>query len=178
MLAARSQARADDDDAWAALPRPNPADWLTLQQAACELGVSMSTIRRRIRRGELRNRIVPRRGGFAYLVYVPGSRHGVELASNGRGATHGGTHTCAEPTSIAAARRARNIDAGDDGQTDRDEEIKRLREQVENLAEALSRALRMKQRVLPAGIGDPCQNDPDPYARYRWLVRRRRWWPF
>ena len=33
------------------------------------------TARRMIRRGELRNRIVARPGGFAYLVYLPNSWH-------------------------------------------------------------------------------------------------------
>ncbi|HYM15659.1 MAG TPA: helix-turn-helix domain-containing protein, partial [Dehalococcoidia bacterium] len=56
-------------------PWPDPADWLSLQQAACELQLSPSTVRRMIRKGQLRNRIVPRRGGFRYLVYLPNSRH-------------------------------------------------------------------------------------------------------
>ena len=31
---------------------------------------------------------------------------------------------------------------------------------------------------LPKGMGEPTLNPGDPYARYRWLVRRRWWWPF
>jgi hypothetical protein len=186
MLAVPSRRSTDDDD-W---PRqtPDPSDWLSLQQAACELGVSMSTVRRRIRRGELRNRIVPRRGGFAYLVYVPGSRHARQMGVHGLGDEDGDRHVCREPSRIDVWRerlrgegRSRDGDgarAGDAAQSARDDEIRRLQEQVDNLSEALSRALRVKQRALPAGMGDPGVNDTDPYARYRWMVRKRRWWPF
>jgi hypothetical protein len=177
MLAARSRVRADHDDLWPPLPRPDPADWLTLQQTACELNVSVSTVRRRIRRGELRNRIVPRRGGFAYLVYVPDSRHARQLGVNGARAVLGAGHVCREPASIDDARRSKGRSAPADD-ADRDDEIRALRQQVDNLANALSRALRVKQRALPAGIGAPQVNHADPYARYRWLARRRRWWPF
>src|SRR6185295_12422940 len=55
--------------------KPDASDWLSMQQAACELGVSITTVRRMIRKGRLRNRIVPRHGGFAYLIYLPGSKH-------------------------------------------------------------------------------------------------------
>lgn len=79
MLALRSADRGvgGADSAWPteAEPPARAADWLPLQQAACELGVSPGTARRMIRRGELRNRIVARPGGFAYLVYLPNSWH-------------------------------------------------------------------------------------------------------
>ena len=56
--------------------------------------------------------------------------------------------------------------------------IASLERQVDQLSHALSRALRSRQKALPVGIGDPGANPGDPYARYRWLARRPRWWPF
>ena len=164
----------------------DPADWLTLQQAACELNLSVSTLRRMIRNGRLRNRIVPRRGGFAYLVYAPGNHHNsadgahscgpvaVEQrqpltdghASNG----HASPSRLAGPGSPAIDQGLMRAEQAD--------EIRRLERQVEHLSHALSRALRVKQVALPPGIGAQHVNDEDPYARYRWLVRRKRWWPF
>src|SRR5205085_4644814 len=77
MFALRSSARLLDADA---APEPthrsNPNDWLTVSQAACELGVSSTTIRRRIHDGLLRTQTVPRNGGFSYRIYLPESRHG------------------------------------------------------------------------------------------------------
>jgi hypothetical protein len=49
---------------------------------------------------------------------------------------------------------------------------------VECLSDALSRALRLQQKPLPPGIGAAAANRTSPCARYRWLARRRRWWPF
>lgn len=154
-------------------PRPEAADWLSMQRAACELGVSMSTVRRMIRTGQLRNRIVPRRGGFAYLVYLPDSRHArfdgdAESPADGH-------HLRAVPPSDAESDPA---PPGVDDSCSGDDRVAALEKQVERLSEALSRALRLKQRDLPVGIGDPAERMADPYARYRWLVRRRWWWPF
>lgn len=178
MVALRSIfARDDDDDAGAVAPppKPDPADWLTLQQAACELNVSTSTARRMIRKGKLRNRIVPRPGGFAYLVYLPNSRHANSL----------GLHACAReaearvddraPRDITAYRQTKGVH-GDEAATAA--HVRQLEAQVTHLSEALARALKTKQRMLPHGMGQPDLNPADPYARYRWLVRRKRWWPF
>ena len=44
-------------------------EWLTLPQAACELGVSVSTVRRLVRKEQLESRPVPR----------PGERRSLEL---------------------------------------------------------------------------------------------------
>jgi hypothetical protein len=153
--------RRDDADRRHPVSPSDPADWLPLQQAACELNVSVSTVRRRIRKGELRNRIVPRRGGFFYLVYLPGNRHARGLAHDAQG----------RPADLDAYRER------SDGARSNDE-VNRLREQVETLSEALARALRIRQKALPPGMGSPDENPQDPYARYRWLVRRRWWWPF
>lgn len=135
-----------------AAPSADDPGWLTLQQAACELGVSESTVRRAIRTGRLRNRIIPRRGGFAYLVYLPESRHAEA------------EHSCGDTNDHAQAE-------------DHAEQLRLLEEHVDMLAKALRSALRMKQMSTPTGRLDRHAATDDPYARYRWLVRRRRWWP-
>lgn len=152
-----------------AFQRPDPADWLTLQQAACELDISLTTARRLVRNGTLRNRIVPRRGGFQYLVHLPGSRH-ASLSSD----TCGG-HDAPNAVPPRTARLTIVRSAADE---DPEQQIRELERQVADLSDALSRALRVKQRTLPAGIGDPSADLADPYSRYRWLVRKRHWWPF
>jgi len=165
MVALRSVPGRDEDerDAEPRMARPNPADWLTLQQAACELGVSASTARRMIRKGKLRNRVVPRPGGFAYLVYMPNSRHATALSRHGC-APLGDDHS---PLDLDAYRQQRSGS---------DERVRALERQVEQLSDALSRALlasRRKGRAAGARV-DRAQ----PFAQYRALVRRRRWWPF
>ena len=182
MLAARPSPRPEDDLDAPELARPNSADWLPLQRAACELNLSASTVRRRIRKGQLRHRVVPRRGGFSYLVYVPNSRHARGLLDGS--VANSTSHACVPtgaPVSIDQFRRtrdARNGRAEANRHDARDDEIRTLQGQVDRLSNALSRALRTRQRALPAGIGAPGSNPGDPYARYRWLTRRRRWWPF
>ena len=175
MVALRSQTGSEGSaDVGDAMPQPDAADWLTLQQAACELDISVSTARRMIRKGRLRNRIVPRRGGFAYLIYLPNSRHKTL-----------GAHACHTPVADAQPQEPASFEdyarrrggANSDGRS-RDQQIEQLEEQVQHLSEALSRALRVKQKALPVGMGDPALNPTDPYARYRWLVRKRHWWPF
>jgi hypothetical protein len=158
------------------LPPVESPDWLTLQQASCELGASVSTIRRMVRDGRLLNRMVPHRGGFAYLVFIPQSRHGAlrqqEPKRRKLWLIKSAREQPARPFAPAAAEAQPPVaDPGAEAT------IANLERQVDQLSHALSRALKMKQRALPAGIGDPGVNDGNPYARYRWL-RRRRWWPF
>ena len=165
--------------------RHDHADWLTLQQAACELNLSISTVRRMLRDGRLRNRIVPRRGGFAYLVYAPGNRHSSpdglhacvhsERGHQAPAGENGHSANGHAPIPDDYARRAPETDRS---RVEQEAEIHRLEQQVESLSHALSRALRVKQVSLPPGLGAPDANPDDPYARYRWLVRRKRWWPF
>jgi len=154
--------------------RPDPHDWLSLPQAARELNLSVSTVRRMIRKGRLRSRIVPRRGGYAYLVHLPESRHG---SAPGASATHArlAVHPAPALHLVSAVEATETADAGIDP---RDARMRMLEQQVEHLSQALCRALKLKQKTLPAGMGDPRDNALDPYARYRWLVRRHRWWPF
>jgi excisionase family DNA binding protein len=137
--------------------------WLTLPQAACELGVSVSTVRRLLRKGQLPARTVPRRGGVTYLVYLPLPRHG-------RG---GHSHLCSiDDTGAESAASAAIL-------VEREAEIHRLELQIERLSQALAGRLRVKQRRIPGRPGrlESAAAD-DPYARYRWLLRRHRWWPF
>ncbi len=155
MLALRSAERAAEvvDSAWPeeAAPQTRASDWLPLQQAACELGISPGTARRMIRRGELRNRIVPRPGGFAYLVYLPNSRHARFGA---------GPHRVAVPEPAEAT------------------EPPSWREHTEAALGALlasaRRALRPPAPPRPLRLAEA----EGPFARYRWLARRRRWWRF
>lgn len=142
-----------------ALHDTDPSDWLTLPQAACELGISVSTARRMIRKGRLRNRIVPRRGGFAYLVYAPGSKHAQLLAD----CHHDDAAVPIDraETGLAAAR------------------IRTLEDQIDNLSAALSRALRAEQASVPSLMPQANETLAGPYAQYRSPpARKRRWWSF
>ena len=155
MLALRSADRGTGgaDSAWPAEAEPPPraADWLPLQQAACELGISPGTARRMIRRGELRNRIVARPGGFAYLVYLPNSWHAGFAAH-----PH---HAAAEPPPGPVDPRS-------------------WRDRAETAWSITSRSLRRALR--PPAPARPLRlvEAEGPFARYRWLARRRRWWRF
>jgi hypothetical protein len=174
MLALRSFQGPDElpERHRASAPRPESSDWLPMQQAACELGVSSSTVRRMMRKGRLRNRIVPRRGGFAYLIYLPDSRHAKIMRAAGSVDARGGPRLV-RPSADSDVNSASTHDSSSG-----DARIMALETQVERLSDALSRVLRLKQRDLPVGIGDPTERMADPYARYRWLVRRHWWWPF
>jgi len=170
MVALRSLLGPEGDvDARRPPPKPNPADWLSLQQAACELNVSVSTLRRMIRRGQVRNRIVPRPGGFAYLIYLPNSRHALL-----------GPHNHHDAPADSTRSGLRMVDAEFENDTidadARDHEISRLEAQVEHLSQALSRALRDRRTLV-----SPPELAPEggsPYERYRSLARKRRWWRF
>ncbi len=177
MVALRSPAETEDEHARLAPvpPRPDPADWLTLLHAACELNVSPSTIRRMIRKGQLRNRIVPRRGGFRYLIYLPNSRH----------AQMDTQRPCARPAEKEPRRRLRLI--ADTGALPRrrdapqDEplatEVHLLEVRAERLNRSLSRALLANRAAPPDALAVTEINPDDPFGRYRWLARRRRhWW--
>lgn len=152
-------------------PRPGIEDWLPLQQAACELGLSHETVRRLIRNGKLRHRVVPRPGGFSYLVYLPNSRHSRAFGdAPAAGAPR--LTLLAQPPARDPVPEAVAVEQP------RRDDLHALELQVKHLSEALARSLRVKQRSLPPGIGDPGQSTTDPYGRYRWLTRKRRWWPF
>jgi excisionase family DNA binding protein len=162
-------------------PRPNANDWLTLEQAACELGVSVSTVRRKLRRGELRNRIVPRKGGFAYRIYIADSRHGNNPGLCGREGPHERPAVRqvqpqtrpALPHDLDAYRRHRAALSEEEAREEKDGALRVLEERVARITEALRP--RPQAALVAVGVG---QDPNDPYARYRQLVRRRRWWKF
>ena len=153
MLALRSADRDMDgvDSAWAPEPHPGASDWLPLQQAACELGISAGTARRMIRRGELRNRIVARPGGFAYLVYLPNSWH-AQFAAR---ALH---PAVAEPVETAGPRTW----------------IARAEAALKDLLQSIRQAARPPAPPRPLRLVEA----DGPFARYRRLARKRRWWRF
>ena len=154
--------------------RPDPADWLSLQHAACELNVSPSTIRRMIRKGQLRNRIVPRRGGFRYLIYLPDSRHAQMDAQR----------PCSAPAEKEPRRQRLIADTGalsrrKDAKVDDPlaAEVRALEARAERLNRSLSRALLANRAAPPDALPYTEISPDDPYGRYRWLARRRRhWW--
>ncbi|TAK63064.1 MAG: hypothetical protein EPO22_06870 [Dehalococcoidia bacterium] len=94
-----------------------------------------------IRRGELRNRIVARPGGFAYLVYLPNSWH-AQFAVHAHHAAEAPPEAVGPPSWQDRTRAAWT-----------------------ELSQSLRRALRLVEAE-------------GPFARYRWLARRRRWWRF
>jgi excisionase family DNA binding protein len=146
-------------------PAEDPADWLTVQQAACELDVSASTVRRMIHDGRLRHRRHVRRRHHVYLVYLEGS-------------FHGGRARPANVIDLAARRQARSTVAAGAGLPLQLPAIQARPERVEHLLRALARTATRRPKALPPDIGGPQSNPDDPYGRYRWLARRRRWWPF
>jgi hypothetical protein len=155
---------------------PNAADWLSLQQAACELGLSVSTVRRMIRRSQVRNRIVPRPGGFAYLIYLPNSRHAQLGAHDHRDVPADSTRSGLRLVDAEFERDRVRDDAA------RGDEIRLLKAQVQHLSHALTRALRDRQgqpaRTTVASSTAKSTSSGGPYARYRSIARKRRWWRF
>ena len=162
----------DADERGRPVGRDDAADWLSLQQTACELGVSLSTVRRMIRRGKIRNRIVPRPGGFSYLLYVPNSRHALI------GAHH---HLDAPPRSVRSGMRLVDAEFERDapgGAVPHSGEIRRVQAQVRQLSHALTRAVQSGRQPAPPRRHDAAPDPAAPYARFRALARKRRWWRF
>lgn len=128
--------------------------WMSLQQAASELGVSTSTVRRWILKGKLQSRIVARGRRFHYQVRV-GPALEIAIASPA-------------PTDIVKYLRSQ-LEAKEERLTRMEQDLKRQEEQIQNLSAGLARALQRNHGSEGSGNG--------PYAKYRWLARRR-WWPF
>lgn len=127
---------------------------MSLRHASCRLNVCTSTLRRRMRKGELPWRAVSHGRRWAYEVLVP------DAAS-----------LCADDDSSVSmeAYLRRQVE-------DKEREVARLKcelqcrgQQIENLSQALARAR----------VGNTSGPHSSPYAKYRELVtRRRRWWVF
>ena len=52
------------------VPDEQPGEWVGLGEAANRLGVTVDTVRKRARKGELTSRRVPRPQGYAYQVHL------------------------------------------------------------------------------------------------------------
>lgn len=135
-------------------PEHEGARWMSLRHASCRLDVCPTTLRRRMRKGELPWRVVSHGRRWAYEVLVPDS-----------------------PSPCAGHAVAVSMEAHLRRQVEEKErEIARLKceaqhqdQQIENLAQALARAR----------AGGPHSPDDSPFARYRQLViPHRRWWFF
>jgi hypothetical protein len=135
-------------------PKEQAGGWMSLRHASCRLDVCPSTLRRRIRKGNLPWRVVNHGRRWAYEVLVPD-----------------GAPPCTGHDQVAS------MEACLRRQTEEQErEIARLKldlqhqdEQIDNLSQALARA-RAGSRYKPA---------ESPFAEYRQLaLRRRRWWLF
>jgi len=179
MFAPRSSARLLDADAAPepGVARSNLNDWLTVSQAACELGVSSSTIRRRIHDGLLRTQTVPRNGGFAYRIYLPESRHGRDASLRATSAAKREARHQDEPIiDLSAYRRRRDQLREAQPPKRADEPRSRIEGQPERLPEALMHALSLQPRPLRTSFAGASAGSP--FGQYRQLVRKRRWWPF
>jgi hypothetical protein len=71
--------------------------FITVAQAAFQLGISEDTVKRRIRRGELSGKQVPRPQGYVWLVELPTTRHqdagrSTDQGSNGASARNTTQH--------------------------------------------------------------------------------------
>ena len=135
-------------------PEAEGARWMSLRHASCRLNVCPATLRRRMRKGELPSRVVNHGRRWAYEVLVPE-----------------GASPCAGPTaSISMEAYLRRQAEEKERETARlAYEVERQQQQIENLSQALARAL----------AGRSYSADDSPFARYRQLVvPRRRWWFF
>jgi hypothetical protein len=132
-------------------PEAQAARWMSLRHASCHLDVCPSTLRRRIRKGQLPWRIVNYGRRWAYEVLVPD-----------------GASPCAGDDRVVS------MEAYLRGQVEeKDEEIARLKhdvrreeQHIENLSQALARAR----------SGTPYNPEDSPFAKYRELALRRRRW--
>jgi hypothetical protein len=178
MFAPRSSARLLDADVAPEprVSRSNPNDWLTVSQAACELGVSSTTIRRRIHLGLLRTQTVPRNGGFSYRVYLPDSRHGRDESLRAITEAQRPPAPERDPIDLTAYRHRRDQLREAQPKKHARDERPRIEGQPERLPEALMQALSLQPRPLRASLAGA--SGGDPFGQYRQLVRKRRWWPF
>ena len=127
---------------------------MSLRHASCRLDVCPSTLRRRIRKGDLPWRIVNHGRRWAYEVLVPN-----------------GTPPCAAHDGIVSieAHLRRQLEEKEEEISHLEHDIRRQDQQIENLAQALARAR----------TGDRQKPEETPFTEYRQLaLRRRRWWLF
>jgi hypothetical protein len=138
-------------------PEAEGARWMSLRRAACHLDVCTSTLRRRMRKGQLPWRVVNHGPRWSYEVLVPaGLTPCDEQAQAQEGVVSIGVylHDRLEETEEETTRLTR--------------EVEHLEQMIENLSQALARAR----------AGNHHKPEDSPYAKYRQLALRRRWWPF
>jgi hypothetical protein len=130
------------------------ARWMSLRHASCRLDVCPSTLRRRIRKGQLPWRVVNHGRRWAYEVLVPN-----------------GAPPCAELERVVSmeAHLPHQVDEKEKEINRLKYDIRRQEEQIENLSQALARAR----------AGNRYTAEDSPFTKYRELaLRRRRWWLF
>jgi hypothetical protein len=135
-------------------PEAEVARWMSLRRAACCLDVCASTLRRRMRKGEIPWRVVNHGRRWSYEVLVPAS---ISPCDGQAGVVNIGAYLRGrlEEKEQEAARLSR--------------EIERQEQMIENLSQALARAR----------AGNHHGPEESPYSKYRELaLRRRRWWLF
>jgi hypothetical protein len=135
-------------------PEAEGARWMSLRRAACCLDICTSTLRRRMRKGEIPWRVVNHGRRWSYEVLVPAS---ISPCDGQTGVVNIGAYLRGrlEEKEQEAARLSR--------------EIERQEQMIENLSQALARAR----------AGNHHGPEESPYSKYRELaLRRRRWWLF
>lgn len=157
MAALREQWTDRQQTAQAPTPEDEGARWLNLRHASCSLNVCPSTLRRRMRKGELPWRIVNNGRRWFYEVVVA---DGVSPCS--------GQAAAASALSMEAYLR-RQVE-------EKEQEIARLKSQVERQDQQIDN---FSHALARARAGGSYSGDNSPFASYRQLaVPRRRWWPF
>jgi hypothetical protein len=133
-------------------PEPESTRWLSMRHAACELDVSVSTVRRWLQSGKLRSRVVTRGRRKYYYVQMPES----------------GAPRSPERVSHIVDHLRKQMDQRDEELAIRQQELNRQEKQIANLSRALARAISQN--------GTPHGEAVSPYEKYRSIARRRRFW--
>jgi hypothetical protein len=133
-------------------PEAEGVRWLSMRHAACELDISVSTVRRWLQTGKLRSRVVTRGRRKYYYVQMPEST----------------AARSPERVSHIVDHLRRQVDQREEALAERDQELRHQEKQIGNLSRALARAI--SQNGTPHGEG------VSPYEKYRSLARRRRFW--
>jgi len=135
--------------------RPAEGDWIPVSEAATALGVSPTTVRRRIADGRLNARREPHRQAFRWLVQLP--PEGASAGTEGSMAPADGTHLhAADRLAVAVARET-------------DDELRAIAARVDLTRHAVVQVLERERTValrqaelLEELAGDPTADDLAP----------------
>ena len=118
-----------------------------MAEAARSWGVSVDTVKRRLRRGELHGRKQPRPQGFTWLIELEQSLNGTNASTQGRtdAGTDAGTDELHRLEDLVASLQAQ-IEAQQEQLSVKDHQIETKDRQTEQLHVLLQQA----QAVLPA----------------------------